>query len=315
MKKITKRLLLSAFTASTLLLLSGCVHVDKATGRPSGVVYNTIVRPMSAFVDLFAHNMHLGYGWAIIIVTLIVRFVILPLGLNQAYRTTYNQEKMVYLAPVFEPINKRLKEAQQNRDQQAMMAAQQELLKAQKDNGVSMLSFSNMGCLPMLIQYPFFIALYWAARVTTGISSSTFYGIDLGKPSIVLTIIAGIFYLGQVLISQVGMTEEQKKQGRMMLYISPMMIIVFTFMSPAGVALYWAIGGIVIIVQQVIITFVMKPRMKKKIDKEFKENPPKVNDLPKDVTPTTQATKTSKKALDEPKPKTNRNAGKQHRNN
>ena len=75
---------------------------------------------------------------------------------------------------------------------------------AQKDNGINMLS--SIGCLPMLIQWPFFIALYNAAAYTTGISSSTFYGIPLGHPSIVLVIISGVLYFIQTWISTLSMT-------------------------------------------------------------------------------------------------------------
>lgn len=124
-------------------------------------------------------------------------------------------------------------------------------------------------------QWPFFIALYNAAAYTPGISTATFFGIDLGRSSIVITLIAGVFYFLQTWISTKSMTPEQKKTGMTMLIMSPVMIIVFSFMSPAGVALYWAVGGIVMVIQQIIITYVMKPRMRKKIDEEFKNNPPK----------------------------------------
>lgn len=147
------------------------------------------------------------------------------------------------------------------------MAAQQALMAAQKDNGINMLS--SIGCLPMLIQWPFFIALYNAAAYTTGISSSTFYGIPLGHPSVVLVIISGVLYFIQTWISTLSMTPEQKKSGMAMLIMSPAMIVVFSFMSPAGVALYWAVGGFVIVIQQIIITFIMKPRMRRRIDEEF----------------------------------------------
>ena len=165
------------------------------------------------------------------------------------------------------------------------MAAQQALMAAQKDNGINMLS--SIGCLPMLIQWPFFIALYNAAAYTTGISSSTFYGIPLGHPSVVLVIISGVLYFIQTWISTLSMTPEQKKSGMAMLIMSPAMIVVFSFMSPAGVALYWAVGGFVIVIQQIIITFIMKPRMRRRIDEEFTKNPPKINNEGlKDVTPT-----------------------------
>jgi YidC/Oxa1 family membrane protein insertase len=95
------------------------------------------------------------------------------------------------------------------------------------------------------------------------------------------------------------------------------MIIIFSYLSPAGVALYWAVGGIVIVVQQLIVTFLMKPRMRKRIDEEFKNNPPKMADLPKDVTPD-EAVKEGEKALEAPKkpdhPSQGRNAGKQNHN-
>ena len=295
MKNLKKKLTLTGLMTAGLLFLSGCVqtHVVDGVRVPTeaathGITYNFLVRPMSAFVDLFANNLHMGYGWGIIFVTLIIRFLILPLGLNQAYKSTYMQEKM---------------------------AAQQALMAAQKDNGINMLS--SIGCLPMLIQWPFFIALYNAAAYTTGISSSTFYGIPLGHPSVVLVIISGVLYFIQTWISTLSMTPEQKKSGMAMLIMSPAMIVVFSFMSPAGVALYWAVGGFVIVIQQIIITFIMKPRMRRRIDEEFTKNPPKINNEGlKDVTPTSVQENfkeiTSERNEKERK-SGGRNAGKQNR--
>lgn len=85
----------------------------------------------------------------------------------------------------------------------------------------------------------------------------------------VLVIISGVLYFIQTWISTLSMTPEQKKSGMAMLIMSPAMIVVFSFMSPAGVALYWAVGGFVIVIQQIIITFIMKPRMRRRIDEEF----------------------------------------------
>lgn len=319
LKNLKKKLSLAGLASAGLLFLSGCVstHIVNGVRVPTeaakhGLTYNTLVRPMSAFVDLFAHNLHLGYGWAIILVTLIIRFAILPLGLNQAYKSTYMQEKMAYLAPVLAPLNERVKNAQTPEER---MAAQQALMAAQKDNGINMLS--SIGCLPMLIQWPFFIALYNAAAYTTGISTATFYGIDLGKPSVVLVIISGVLYFIQTWISTLSMTPEQKKSGMAMLIMSPAMIVIFSFMSPAGVALYWAVGGFVIVIQQVIITFIMKPKMRKRIDDEFTKNPPKINNEGlKDVTPTSvqENFKAITSERNEKERKTGgRNAGKQKR--
>ena len=201
------------------------------------------------------------------------------------------------------------------------MAAQQALMQAQKDNGINMLS--SIGCLPIIIQYPFFIALYNAAMFTPGIMKTSFMGIPLAHSSIILVIISGVFYFAQSWISTFGMTDEQKKTGRTMLIISPAMIVFMSLAAPAAAALYWAVGGFVMLLQQVIVTFIMKPAMKKKIDAEFSANPPKVMDAPKDVTPsevqknfqaiTSQANTTERKN-NAKNAASGRNAGKQKRN-
>ncbi|XOQ36606.1 MAG: membrane protein insertase YidC [Lactococcus sp.] len=310
MKKTTKRLLLSGFMLTALLFLTGCVQTKNGKPTGEGLVYNILVKPMSAAVEFFAHNLGFGFGLAIILVTIIVRLVILPLGLNQAYKSSYMQEKMRYLKPVLEPIQNRMKNATTNEEK---MAAQSELMAAQKENGVNM--FGSMGCLPLLIQMPFFSALFYAARYTDGISTATFLGIDLGKSSIVLTIVAGIFYFVQSYLSTIGIDEEQKKQMKTMMFMSPLMIVFFSFSSPAGVTLYWVIGGIFGIIQQVIVTFIIKPHLREKIDREFEANPPVVKTAGlKDVTPqnVAKAKQDFNKAISTGNKK-NRNAGKQRK--
>ena len=295
---------------TALLFLTGCVKTKNGKPTGDGLVYNILVKPMSAAVEFFAHNLGFGFGVAIILVTVIVRLVILPLGLNQAYKSSYMQEKMRYLKPVLEPIQNRMKNATTNEEK---MAAQSELMAAQKENGVSM--FGSMGCLPLLIQMPFFSALFYAARYTDGISTATFLGIDLGKSSIVLTIVAGIFYFVQSYLSTIGIDEEQKKQMKTMMFMSPLMIVFFSFSSPAGVTLYWVIGGIFGIIQQVIVTFIIKPHLREKIDREFEANPPVVKTAGlKDVTPqnVAKAKQDFNKAISTGN-KNNRNAGKQRK--
>ncbi|MDR1605523.1 MAG: membrane protein insertase YidC [Streptococcaceae bacterium] len=309
MKKSTKRLLLSSLMLTALLFLTGCVQTKNGQPTGQGWVYNILVKPMSAAVEFFAHNLGFGFGFAIILVTFIVRLIILPLGLNQAYKSSYMQEKMRYLKPVLEPIQNKMKQATSNEEK---MAAQAELMAAQKENGVNMLG--SMGCLPLLIQMPFFSALFFAARYTKGIATATFFGIDLGKSSLILTIIAGVFYFLQSYISTIGIDEEQKKQMKTMMYMSPLMIIFFSFSSPAGVTLYWVIGGVFGVIQQLIVTFMIKPHLREKIDREFEENPPIIKTAGlKDVTP--QDVAKAKQAFNTGinTSKKNRNAGKQRR--
>ena len=292
---------LSGLSLATLLFLSGCVQTDKS-GNPTGFIWNYLGQPMSYLIEYFAENQALGYGLAIIIVTLIVRLIILPLGIYQSYKAAIQSEKMNYLKPILGPIQERMKNASSQEEQ---LAAQQEYFATQKQYGVSMLG--GMGCLPLLIQMPFFSAIYFAARHTPGIAEASFLGIDLGKSSLILTAIAGVLYYGQSLLMQVGMDEEQKKQMKAMALMNPLMIVMFSFGSPAGVTLYWVVGGLISLIQQAITNFILKPRIRKQVEEEFKNKPLKAAPgKVKDVTPAASAIIEEKASK-----KKNRNAGKQ----
>ena len=164
MKK-NKLALLASMGLASLVFLSGCVSVDRKTGNPTGLIWDLLGRPMGEAIKFFANNLGLGFGIGIIIVTLIVRLIILPLGLYQSWKATYQSEKMNYLKPILGPIQERMKNAS---SQEEKLLAQQELMAAQRENGVSM--FGGVGCLPLLIQMPFFSALFFAAQHTKGVA-------------------------------------------------------------------------------------------------------------------------------------------------
>lgn len=306
MKIKLNRILLSGLALSVLVSLSGCVGRD-SHGNPKGMIWDTIGKPMSYFIDYFANHMGLGFGLSIIIVTIIVRTIILPLGLYQSWKASYQSEKMAYLKPIFDPINQRMKNAS---TQEEKFAAQSDLMAAQKANGINMLG--GMGCLPLLIQMPFFSAMYFAAMYTKGISTSTFMGIDLGSRSLALTGIIAILYFFQSWLSMQAVVEEQRAQMKTMMYTMPIMMIFMTLSLPAGVGLYWLVGGFFSIIQQLITTYIIKPKLRQKIEEEYKNNPPKAyksNNPRKDVT--ASKPQTSKNLSNTGHTKTNRNAGKQ----
>lgn len=305
--KSIKRIALSIMGVAMLLVLTGCVQVDKATGQPTGFIWNTIGAPMAEAIKYFATDKGLGFGVAIIIVTIIVRLIILPLGIYQSWKATLHSEKMNALKHVLEPHQTRLKEAT---TQEEKLEAQQALFAAQKEHGISM--FGGVGCFPLLIQMPFFSAIYFAAQHTEGVAEASFLGIALGSPSWILIACAGVLYYVQSLLSLHGVEDEtQREQLKKMIYMSPMMIVMFSIFSPASVTLYWVVGGFMMILQQFIVNYIIRPKLRKKVREEFAKNPPKASKTSgarKDVTPepataiTTSNKKKSKK----------RNAGKQH---
>lgn len=307
MKKRKHYLLLSTLSLGLLLVLSGCVATNKS-GVPTGKgwVYQLLVQPMGRFIQYFANDMGLGFGTAIILVTIAVRFLILPLGLYQSWKASYQSEKMAYLKPIFEPLQERMQKAN---TQEEKLAAQTAYMAAQRENGVSILG--GVGCLPLLIQIPFFSALFYAARFTQGIAGQSFLWFKLDQPDLPLVLIVGALYFVQSWLSMQGMqsmSPEQGKQMQTMMYMTPIMMMMMSFNMPAGVTLYWFVGGIFSIFQQLITMYIIKPKLRQKVAEEFEKNPPKTYQSStgrKDVTPSqySQPILTNKK--------TNRNAGKQ----
>ena len=305
--KSIKRFALSAMGVAMLLVLTGCVSVDKATGKPIGFIWNTIGAPMAEAIKYFATDQGLGFGIAIIIVTIIVRLIILPLGIYQSWKATLHSEKMNALKHVLEPHQTRLKEAE---TQEEKLEAQQALFAAQKEHGISM--FGGVGCFPILIQMPFFSAIYFAAQHTEGVAQASYLGIPLGSPSWILIACAGVLYYVQSLLSLHGVEDEtQREQLKKMIYMSPMMIVMFSIFSPASVTLYWVVGGFMMILQQFIVNYIIRPKLRKKVREELAKNPPKASKTSatrKDVTPESAAViSTSNK-----KKNKKRNSGKQH---
>ena len=305
--KLIKRIALSIMGVAMLLVLTGCVQVDKATGQPTGFIWNTIGAPMAEAIKYFATDKGLGFGVAIIIVTIIVRLIILPLGIYQSWKATLHSEKMNALKHVLEPHQTRLKEAT---TQEEKLEAQQALFAAQKEHGISM--FGGVGCFPILIQMPFFSAIYFAAQHTEGVSEASFLGIALGSPSWILIACAGVLYYIQSLLSLHGVEDEtQREQLKKMIYMSPMMIVMFSIFSPASVTLYWVVGGFMMILQQFIVNYMIRPKLRKKVREEYAKNPPKASKTSaarKDVTPESAAAITTSNKKKNKK----RNAGKQH---
>ncbi|HIB1801277.1 TPA: membrane protein insertase YidC [Enterococcus faecium] len=310
-----KNWLLGSGLVSILLFLSGCVRMD-SNGNPdtSGIVYRVLVHPMGQAITYLVENFNWSYGWAVIAMTVIVRIIILPLGISQSKKTMIQSEKMQALKPQVEAAQQKLKAATTREEQ---MAAQAEMQQVYRENGLSMTG--GIGCLPLLIQMPIFSALYFTARYTEGIRESSFYGIDLGSPSMVLVVIAGVAYLLQGYISTIGIPEEQKKTMRTMLIVSPAMIVFMSISAPAGVTLYWVVGGVFSCLQTFITNVMMKPRLKAQVAEELKQNPPKQVVTPrKDVTESAKPAdnKQATNQIKQPKNSTNnkgRNAGKQQK--
>lgn len=302
-KKITVITLITTLT----LFLSGCVRVNKA-GKPYGMIYDYLAKPTQHVMEWMANFLGGSYGWSIVVIVFVVRMILLPVMISQMRKSTITQEKMSAVAPQMKAIQARQKAA---KTQEEQAAVSQEMMALYRDNGISVTG--GMGCLPLLIQMPIFAALYAAIRYSPDLSSATFMGIKLGAPSILLAVLSFVTYLIQGYLSMLGVPQEQKKQMRIAIFASPVMILFFTLSSSAGLGLYFFIGGLFAIVQTFIINL-YRPKIRREIEAEMKKHPTR-----KVVTPVVEPTTTSETIdeLKQPQPTEtqhkNRNAGKQSR--
>lgn len=308
MMKLKKKLLLSAEMLSLLVVLTGCMQYDE-NKNPTGFIYDYLVVPTGKLIVMLAEMLNGNYGLAIIAITIIVRLAIMPMNFTQIKKTMVQQEKMKYIKPELEDIQFRQKNAQTPEEKAAVS---QEMMALYKENNISMTG--GVGCLPILIQMPIFTAMYQAVNLTPEISQSTFLGINLGESSPLLAILAGVAYVIQGYVSTIGMPEETKSQMKSMMLMNPIMILMFSWSSPAGLALYWLAGGIFAAAQTALQNHMIKPKIQKQVEEEMKDRPVRKNvkmakpASPSAPTQTVQALTAKNQQTDGKK---GRNAGKQ----
>ncbi|MDT6980849.1 membrane protein insertase YidC [Levilactobacillus zymae] len=301
--KISKKVSVTAALASLALILSGCVQTKN--GKPYGFVYDYLAVPGQHVMDWLAGIFGNSYGWAIIILTVIVRMVLLPLMVKQMRNATVQQEKISMVRPQLAALQKQQKAAKTPEEQ---TAASQAMMALYRNNGISMTG--GIGCLPLLIQMPIFAALYAAIRYSPELSKAVFMNIPLGKASWILALLSFLSYLLQGYLSMLGMPEDQKKQMRYTLLMSPVMILFFTMSSPAGLGLYFFVGGLFACLQTLIINF-YRPRIRREIKEKMKDQPAPV--IPEPVKPAVKQEKAA--AVHDKNRHRNRNAGKQQHHN
>lgn len=243
-----------------VLFLAGCDYSQQE--NRDGFFFNTFVQPMDNFLHFLGDNLGNNYGLAIIVITLIVRLIIFPFMMNTYKNQMMMREKMKIVKPEMEAIQKKVKVAT---TQEEKMEAQQEMMGLYKKHGINPL---NMGCLPILLQMPVIMALFFALRYPSdgGITEyPNFLWMELTQTDLLMTAIAGIVYFVQAYVSMQFVSEEQRKQMKLFMYISPLMIIWISFISPAALPLYWAVGGIFLIFQ----TWAGNTFWKKKVNAEM----------------------------------------------
>ncbi len=221
-----------------------------------------ILQPMINFLIALSHVLLNNFGLTIIALTLVIRFILLPLTLKQLRST----KAMTSLQPKLAELQKKYA-----KDKQKLA---QEQMRLYKESGVN-----PVGCaIPMIIQFPIWIALYqaiilslavnpeallnlsryfysWAAPLATLPLNNSFLGLNLATSNAFLAIFVGIsMWVQQKMVTPTGQDPRQAQQTQLMLWMMPIMFTFFSLSFPAGLALYWVVSNIFSIVVQYYVT-------------------------------------------------------------
>jgi len=184
------------------------------------------------------HGMVHNWGWSIVLLTLLVKAVFYPLS-AASYRSMAKMKKLT-------PRLKTLKERYAG-DKQKFQQEMMKLYKAEKVNPAG-------GCLPILVQIPVFIALYWVLLESVELRQASFMlwlkDLSIPDPYFVLPLIMGASMLAQHFLNPAPVDPLQKK----IMMAMPVVFTVFFLWFPAGLVLYWVVNNLLSIAQQYYIT-------------------------------------------------------------
>ena len=233
-----------ASATSHLGLYTGPQEQDKLRGIAPGldlvVDYGwlTVIAAPLFWVLQFFHGLSGNWGLAIILLTVLIKLVFFPLS-AASYRS---MAKMKQVTPRLMKIREQYGDDRMKQNQ-AMM----ELYKQEKINPLG-------GCLPIVVQIPVFIALYWVLLASVELREAPFYGwitdLSAKDPYYILPVLMMASMIVQTRMSPMPPDPVQAK----VMQIMPLVFGVMFFLFPSGLVLYWLVNNVLSILQQWYIT-------------------------------------------------------------
>lgn len=200
-------------------------------------MFSIISKPLFWLLKWF-YNLVGNWGVAIILVTMVIKLIFYKLS-ETSYKSMARMRKL-------QPRIKSLQERYAD-DKQKLGQATWEMYRKEKVNPAK-------GCLPILIQMPVFLALYWVLIESVELRQAPFmfwiHDLSLRDPIFVLPFLMGISMFVQFKLNPAPPDPMQAKIFAMM----PIMMTLFMAFFPAGLVLYWLVNNILSIIQQYVIT-------------------------------------------------------------
>jgi len=204
-----------------------------------------LIKPIAQFmlkalraINQFTHN----FGWSIVILTVALNMLFFPLR----WRSSVTMKRAAALQPRMKDIQERMKKLEKNDPR--MLDLQKEQIALMKEGN------PLMGCLPLLLQMPFLMALFTILTVSIEVRNAPFIGwihdLSSKDPYYILPIVMCVTMIAQTALTPTTADPVQKKVQ----YIMPVILTGAFFISaPAGLVLYWMVGTLVGVAQQYII--------------------------------------------------------------
>lgn len=235
----------------TTRLYAGPKEQDRLERTAEGLVLTVdygwltpIAQPLF-WVLKWLHRLVGNWGWAIVLLTVLIKLAFYPLS-AASYKS---MAKMRKLTPRMQSLKERYGD-----DKQKLQQAMMELYKKEKINPMG-------GCLPILIQIPVFIALYWVLLESVELRQAPFVlwikDLSARDPYFVLPVLMGISMFIQQWLSPNPATDPLQRKLFMTL---PAIFTVFFLFFPSGLVLYWLVNNVLSIAQQWRITQVIEAR-------------------------------------------------------
>ncbi|MCX6559719.1 MAG: membrane protein insertase YidC [Candidatus Aminicenantes bacterium] len=194
------------------------------------------------------HRAFPNWGWSIIILTLIIKIIFFPL----TYASTKSMSKMAALQPKIKALRNKYKKSKTDIQERRRM--NEEMMALYKQHGVNPAG----GCLPLLIQIPFFFGIFSMLRSAIEFRQSPWIlwigDLSVRDPYYVTPVLMGIT---QFISQKMTPTSADPSQAKMMM-IMPFVMTIFFMNFQSGLVLYWLTSNVLQIAQQALINRMMK---------------------------------------------------------
>lgn len=221
-----------------------------------GIMIHGVILAISSYI-----NSPHAIGWSIIIVTLIYKFTIMPINLYLSAQSAIRREKMAYLQPQFDKIDREIEYRPINNQQRKKFEALKK--KIAKENKVPQhleVYYIVIGLLTSMITVP----LYQGVAYSNDMKKATFYAIHLGQRSIIfafgIALLAGIVSV----VRFSGMTDiDREFTPKVDFFLSPISLFASAFFLPSILCLYWFGSQISSLFYSILSWHILKPLIHK----------------------------------------------------